>query len=341
MRTFNKPPLTVPQQIVLLKQRGLTILDEIRAERFLEVATLFRLSPYMRPFQNSADSEHTFLPGASLSQIIDVYNFDRELRNLAMDAVERFEVAVRAAINNHMSCSTDKAHWYLDSSWFSSRYDHARLLAELQSKLDGERHKYSRESQRITESHVDEDLKDQRIEQRRRDNYFRYYGDTYDEPVLPPSWAMLEELSLGSLSRLYAGIAKDRDRKQIAHRFSLPQEVLGSWLHTLTFVRNCCAHHARLWNRELSVRPKLPRSGQWEMPLSQSDHPSPDRRLYVVLMMLAHLMLHVSPDSLWVSRLQDLLDRYPQLSRVAMGFPEGWQNTNFWQQAFKAVEDAK
>lgn len=341
MRTFTKPPLTVPQQIELLKQRGLTILDEVRAERFLEVVTLFRLSPYMRPFQQATDSEHAFLPNTSLSQVIDVYCFDRELRNLVMDAIERFEVAVRAATNNHMSCSAENAHWYLDSNWFSRRYDHSRLLSDLRSKMDDERRKYTRDSNHISRSRVDESLKDQRIEQRRRDNYFRYYGDTYDTPDLPPSWAMLEELSLGSLSRLYEGIAKDRDRKQIARRFGLPQDVLRSWLHTLTFVRNFCAHHARLWNRELSVPPQLPKNNQWDMPRNQHGQPSPDRRLYIVFMMLTHLMRHVSPDSRWVTRLQDLLDRYPQLSRVAMGFPAQWQDLAFWQQALSLMEGSE
>lgn len=335
MRTFDKPPLTVPQQIELLKQRGLTILDEVRAERFLEVVTLFRLSPYMRPFQNPADSDHAFLPSISLSQIVDVYCFDRELRNLVMDAIERFEVAVRACINNHMTCSTTDSHWYLDAGQFNRKFNHQRLLADLQNKLDDEKQKYQREARRINDSQAPVELKRQRLELRQRDNYFRYYGQTYHQPELPPSWAMLEELSIGALSHLYAGLARDRDRKLIAKRFNLPQEVLGSWLHTLTFIRNCCAHHARLWNRELSVPPKLPKGSNWQLPKTAQALPAPERRLYVVLMMLVHLMGYVSPDSHWSQRLTALLERYTNISMPAMGFPENWQETDFWQQALQ------
>jgi len=85
------------------------------------------------------------------------------------------------------------------------------------------------------------------------------------------------------------------------------------------------------------VPPKLPRSRQWQLPCSKQQ-PSPDRRLYVVLMMLTHLMQHVSPDSRWLTRLQDLLGRYQQLPQSPMGFPEQWQNLDFWQQALGAME---
>lgn len=99
MRPFDKPALSVEQQLELLKQRGLHITNDDRAMRFLEVVTLFRLSPYMRPFQEP-DPEHTFKPGSTLKAIVDIYRFDGSLRRIIMDAIERVEVAVRATISN-------------------------------------------------------------------------------------------------------------------------------------------------------------------------------------------------------------------------------------------------
>jgi len=339
MKDFEKPPITVSEQLELLKQRGLTILDKERASRFLEVVTLFRLSPYMRPFQNSSDINHSFVPGTTLRQIVTVYNFDRELRNLIMDAAERFEVAVRTSINNHMTNSTQDAHWYLSRDSFNTRYDHDRLIREQQKKLNNEKLSYQRDVKYIDKSTVTDSIKQQRKDQRKRDNYFRYYGQTYYEPSLPPSWAMLEELSVGSLSHLYAGIARDKDRKEIARRFNLPQEVLKSWLHTLTFIRNCCAHHARLWNRELSVPPRLPRHTQWQFSNNDSGAPNPGRRMYIVLLMLVYLMQQVSPDSRWAIRLLDLFSRYPSIPLRNMGFPSDWLSHPLWQRALLPNKD--
>lgn len=330
MRPFEKPPLTIEQQLLLLNGRGLNIYDEQKASRFLEVVSLFRLSPYMRPFQHGGNPDHRFRDGTTLSQVVTSYRFDRELRALVMDAIERVEVAVRACIANVMAPGYNDAHWYLDTANFKDRYNHQRLIDDLQHKLDSESHHFGRESENIRRSHASPQAKAQRIERRKRDNYFRFYGQTYDTPVLPPIWAVLEELSLSALSRLYQGIARDNDRKRIASRFRLPQEVLGSWLHTLTFVRNCCAHHARLWNRELAIPPKLPREKAWNWPQILPGQPRPERRLFVVVLMLAHLMRHVSPDSQWQDRLERLLEKYPGVPLAPMGFIEDWGAHPVW-----------
>jgi len=330
MRTFDKPALSVAEQLQLLKDRGLTINSDERAARFFEVVSLFRLSPYMRPFQHTGNPDHQFHEGSTLRQIVMIYRFDSELRNLVMEALERVEVATRACISNHMSPKYG-THWYLDNANFRREYNHQRLIDELDTKLNEERRHFQREEQRIQRSNAPQEVKDRRIEHRKRENYARYYALTYNNPPLPPSWAMLEEPSLGALSRLYQGIARDNDKKQIAIRFHLPQEVLGSWLHTLTFVRNCCAHHSRLWNRELSVVPKLPRDTNWNLPHVNHDQPLPGKRLFVVLLMLAYMMSHISPDNHWKQHLQELLDKYPDISRSSMGFVDDWQQHPIWQ----------
>lgn len=321
MTRFTKPPLTPAQQLSLLEARGLIINDRDRARRLLEVTTLFRLSPYMRPFQHLDDHEHRFKTGAKLAEIVNVYRFDSDLRQLLMVAIERVEVAVRACISNVMAPRYG-THWYMERTNFRKHYDHARMLAELESLLHKERRQFERDVEQIKRSRASEQVKRQRIDRRMRDNYPRFYAVCYSEPPLPPSWAAMEELSLGSISHLFQGLAHDRDRKAIAERFEVPQKVLGSWLHTLTFIRNICAHHARLWNRELSVPPR------WDDAI-----PTPDgrpgrnvpRRLFTVVMMLTYLTRQISPDTRWPARIQQLLDEYPDIPHKPMGFPNDWQ----------------
>ncbi|WP_434602535.1 Abi family protein [Pseudomonas sp. Z4-7] len=136
MRPFDKPALSVEQQLELLKRRGLHIANDDRAMRFLEVVTLFRLSPYMRPFQEP-DPEHTFKPGSTLKAIVDIYRFDGSLRRITMDAIERVEVAIRATISNHM-CPKYGPDWIADASIFSSSYSHPDLLRPLREQLNKE-----------------------------------------------------------------------------------------------------------------------------------------------------------------------------------------------------------
>ena len=326
MRPFDKPALSVEQQLELLKQRGLQVSNDDHAMRFLEVVTLFRLSPYMRPFQEQGP-EHTFKPGSTLKAVVDIYRFDSSLRHIIMEAIERVEVATRATISNHM-CPKYGPDWIADASVFSSSYAHDHLLRPLRDQLDKERKKLRREIERIQTSSQFDEVQQHRIENRMRDNYFRFYGATYTHPEFPPAWAVLEELSLGAVSTLFNAMGKSADKKAIASRLNLPFEVLASWLHTLTFIRNCCAHHSRLWNRELSIRPTLPKD--WIVANAPADRPQPKQRLYIVLTMLAYLTDLISPESQWKLRLTEIMDHLDPGYFRLMGFPDDWKRHRQW-----------
>lgn len=338
MLTFSKPAINVDQQLEILKQRGLAIRQPERAKSLLEVISFFRLSIYMRPFQIPNNTDHLFKPNIEFKQIVDLYAFDRELRLLVIDAIERVEVAVRASLSNHMSCKYQNdakpnsgSHWYLNRQLFKASYDHQRLISELEEKQAKEVSQLKRDIEKINRSHSTDEVKQQRILQRSKENYPRFYQKSYQTPALIPGWAMTEELTLGSLSHLYQGLVKDADRKAIAKRFNTPHEVLASWLHTLNFVRNCCAHHSRLWNRELAVQPKIPRGELWQLPERLTDSQvQPHRRIYIVLLLLAHLMRQTSPDSQWHNRVKELITSHSGIPLFSMGFPENWQTHIFW-----------
>ncbi|MEQ3637109.1 MAG: Abi family protein [Marinobacter sp.] len=330
MRRFTKPAISVAEQLTLLKQRGLQIQDEERAALFLEAVSFFRLTPYMRPFQPSEDPDHSFAPGTGFRQLSQLYDFDRRLRLLVMDAIERVEVAIRAAISNHMG-PLHGAHWYLESRLFKRRYDHHRLLRTIRDKQQKAQQDYDREARRIDQlAHADEHRKQLLKQRRAQESYARHYALTYDDPELMPGWAMFEELTLGELSHLFKGLARDSDKKAIARRLAVPAPLLESWLHTLATVRNICAHHARLWNRELGIKPERPRSQDFLWP-EYLRRPGQHTRIAIVLAALHHLMRQVSPHTRWHLRLAELLQEFPDIPIQAMGLPQGWLEDGFWQ----------
>ncbi|OPA83995.1 hypothetical protein BFW86_25565 [Pseudomonas fluorescens] len=138
-----------------------------------------------------------------------------------------------------------------------------------------------------------------------------------------------EELTLGDLSHLYKVLAKDSDKKAIARRLKLPAPLMQSWLHTLTIIRNICAHHSRLWNRELGIRPELPKKANFLWP-EHLFQPGPHTRTFAALCILNHLMHQVSPHTRWDRCLYQLIDDFPDVSLKAMGFPQDWYQDPFW-----------
>jgi abortive infection bacteriophage resistance protein len=110
------------------------------------------------------------------------------------------------------------------------------------------------------------------------------YRELHEEEAFLPIWMAVETLSIGSLAIMYQGL-EGQSRKEIADRYCVTKTILISWLESLVYVRNLCAHHSRLWNRKLAVSPIAPkRDGAWEKP-----KPIPNNSFYAVSLVLERL----------------------------------------------------
>ncbi len=119
---YGKPALTHDELVDRWVQRGLEIPDRARALRYARHLGYFRLSPYTIPFQLNG-STHQFRRGVTFDDVLDLYVFDRELRLLVMDALERVEVAVRSALTDHMSTAGGGPYWWIDPVTFATFVD--------------------------------------------------------------------------------------------------------------------------------------------------------------------------------------------------------------------------
>jgi abortive infection bacteriophage resistance protein len=99
-------------------------------------------------------------------------------------------------------------------------------------------------------------------------------------------------------------------------------EILGGWLHNLAYVRNIYAHHNRLWNRTLAIRPRCPK--RWAY--GKIDNTN----VYLLLIVLHYIISRIAPESTWSTRLVQLVDTYPHLDIAAMGFPPDWKSSEPW-----------
>ena len=116
---YNKPPTTYEQQIQLLEQRGMLVPDKPSAQHYLSHINYYRLGAYWLPFEADHDN-HSFQKGTNFDQVLDLYVFDRELRLLVMDAIERIEVSIRTQWAYHFSHKYGP-HALLDEAIFKER----------------------------------------------------------------------------------------------------------------------------------------------------------------------------------------------------------------------------
>lgn len=312
---FEKPPLTYKEQIELLKSRGLIFDDEAKAELQLSNVSYFRLSAYMLPFKKNVHSKivDEFHYGTNWNTVYNLYVFDRKLRLLVFDAIEKIEVAIRCQLVYVLSQKYG-SHWQ----------DNALILKGPHTiKLNDGKLKIIDVYSDI-QNHIAEQLASQQTEL-----FIKHYRDTYDDPQNPPSWMSVEIMYFNQLSRICSNLRGRADKVAIAKHFSLPPDEFISWLHTLNYVRNICAHHARLWNRELKIVPSVLRFSKDKVWIAQPER-AKRSKIYYTLCMINYLLQSVNPDSSFSQRLKQLIAEYtPRLS--AMGFPEDWENDKIWK----------
>lgn len=292
---YTKPPLSYEEQADQLLHRGLV------AEREQLIATLksvnyYRLSGYWYLYRNP---NHTFKPGTKLSQIWNLYTFDRQLRLLVLDAIERVEIHVRSQLAYHLAQNTGPFGYLEEKNLPNINSDEHR---ELLSTLRQEYHKSK-------ESFVT--------------HFKEKYGNEHD---LLPIWMVTEIMTLGSVLTLFRGVRTDI-KKSMGKSFNIDEGVLKSWLRSLNASRNICAHHGRLWNRELGYKPKIPKKDpRWHRPVAVFNN-----RIFVILTILKYLLNYIAPQSKWSLRLENLLQSYPDIPRGPMGFSDNWQECPIWQ----------
>ena len=98
---YNKPAIDVATQISFLKQRGLLFNNENKAAHYLSNISFYRLRAYTYPFQDNQNPQHIFIQKISFEQIIELYVFDRRLRLLIFNALEKIEISLRTKIIYH------------------------------------------------------------------------------------------------------------------------------------------------------------------------------------------------------------------------------------------------
>lgn len=292
---FRKPAKTHDEQIQLLESRGLIIEDKARARHYLSHINYYRLTGYWLPFEVDHAS-HEFQTGTTFDDVLNLYIFDREFRLLLLDAIERVEVSIRAQWAYHMA-HRHGPHSYLHAEHSSNLKWHARHLASLEKELA-----------------------------RSEEIFIQHYQDTYKQPASPPIWSVSEIMSFGMLSRWITQMVPS-DRSTVAKVYQLDQGVLKGFVRHLTYVRNLCAHHSRVWNRRLTVTMPLPKSKPQSLRVNLTTQNT--RNIYNTLVMLMHFMEIISPGSQWADRVIQLIDKH-RIDTLKMGFPENWRALPVW-----------
>ncbi|MCK9871335.1 Abi family protein [Nocardiopsis dassonvillei] len=327
MAEYAKPWLSIDGQIDRLAEYGVEIEDRDRASSVLQAVGYYRLTGYLYPFRESekhVDDEgrtqihvlSDYTAGTTLRHAEEIIDFDRRLRMLVMDGVERIEVAVRMRIGYVLGRRSPFA--YEDPTCFTDTFTAEGTDAQCPALS-----KHERWLQRVHERKASSD-----------EQFVEHFREKYDDRM--PVWALTEILELGHLSVLYRGMHQQY-AEEIALAFGVPtKKIMTSWLASLNYVRNVAAHHSRLFNRKLQNAPSRPRAGQIPLldHLRNEETAKAIYGTYNALAVIAYLLPAIDPGADWAEQLAALLQEFPAshaLTIESMGVPRNWESLDLWR----------
>lgn len=309
-KPFTKPAIDLQGQAIVLASRGLVFEDWAAANTHLEHIGYYRLTGYLFPFRvgGSGIDKDNFKPNTTFEAVHERYIFDRRLRLLVLGAIEKIEIAVRAAISNSIA-TRNGPHWYMNKrnfakpNWYSAPYFsidhwHEQFLNQLRKQIGHDA-------------------------EQRRDVFIKHYYETYSTPEMPPCWMVFEAASFGPISQCVKFL-KHPEYEELCDKFVLTHKNLSSWLHSISYIRNLCAHHSRLWNRTFTIKPAIPTK-------YRNEFVGGNEKIYASLLTIQILLKHVWQTNSWAEDVRDLINRHPTIPLSSMGFPENWQSYKVWE----------
>lgn len=205
-----KQPTSIDEQFELLRERGL-IVEKEAARKVLSIITYYRLSAYMLTLKK----DNKFFNGIRLEDILSLYYFDEDLRSLIFRMLGTVEITARSTIANY----------------FSIKYGSLGYLNRDNYNFEENFNEFKNEFEKA-------------VENCKTEKFIKHHKDNYDGVL--PCWVAVEIISFGSFSKMYSNMLIE-DRKGIAKELKTNYLLLDSWLHSLSVLRNRCAHHNRLY----------------------------------------------------------------------------------------------
>lgn len=296
MEIFTKRYSSPEELVRRLKSRGLVIDNEQRAEAYIINIGYYRLSAYMYPYLSIPKTNHIFKSEVSFDNILDLYRFDKKLRVLLFNEIEKIEIAFKEAVANITAQMTGDIFWMTNSKYFKNQVVYSKTYSLIEAEYN-----------------------------KSTEDFIKHFRCKYMDPFAP-AWMLSEIIPFGITIQLYRNLMDQRIRKQISKRFYLQPPALESWMTTIALTRNACCHHSRVWNKVNSIIPadakKMIRP--WiTMPVAKN-------RIYFNICMIKYFMNIISPNNDLKAKLNNLFVRFPQIDLKAMGFPLGWEREPLW-----------
>lgn len=282
---------TIEEQISILEARGLNIPNKEEAGLFLQRNNYYRISGYSLTLR----SQDVFTPTATFQNIVDIYEFDHNLRHILLKYIELIEVTVKSVYSYEFTKAYG-ATGHLNSANFTDVARHTQIMQKA------------------------EEQKQSRLP---HEAYLKHFVNDLKQDV--PLWAFVDLLTISDISFLYK-ISPSPVKMAVANDIGLKakgDEILERFMHHMTIIRNLCAHGSRLYNRLFEQKPWLNKK-ELALLIRLPDGTIDNAHLYGFVLIMRRL-LKQSEFVAMKNEISALSEKYPFVNLKYYGFREDWK----------------
>ncbi len=276
--------LDIEDQVENLKTLGLIVNDENYAKKILCDISYFRLIKAFSLGLKERNSNYN--DGITFEKIVQLYLFNSNLRQLLFPQIEIIEINLRCRLANYFSNKYGVLGYKQEENFVNSEY-HQSFLEDINTE-------------------VDRNLKAP---------FVKNFKENYKDGEIP-LYALVELFSFGTLSKFFKNM-KNKDKKAISNTFNVGYTYFESWIESIAFVRNICAHYGRLYNTKLTKTPILYKQ--------YSSNGIGNNRAFSVLLCMKHLIKNDTKWKIFIDTMDALIEKYEGVDVKTMGFPMDWK----------------
>lgn len=281
---------TIDEQISILQARGLSIPDPDAAKAFLHRNNYYRVSGYSLTLRN----HDVFAPTATFQNVVDIYEFDHDLRHILLKYIELIEITVKS-IYSYEFTKIYGSTGHLNASNFTDPAIHADIMRKAEI---------------------------QKTSRLAHEAYLKHFVNELQQDI--PLWAFVDLLTISNISFLYK-ISPSSVKTAVAESMGLNTkgaELMDHFMHRMTIIRNLCAHGSRLYNRLFEQKPRLSRQER-ALLISLPNGTLDNAHLYGFILIMRRL-LKASEFSEMKAEITALANKYPFVNLRYYGFREDW-----------------
>ena len=237
-----------------------------------------------------------FYKNVTLEQVMQIYNFDGELRVAVLYLLEYIEVSFRT----HLGYFHSKKYGllgYLNKDTFVNESHYVRFYQEILKLIK---------------------------ENEKNEVFIKHHNEKYDGQF--PFWVIVELMSFGCLSRGFKNLREDVKTSICKEHYSpIPYDYIENWLQGFVVLRNICAHRGRLYNRYITFAPRLSAKDKKLFNSNNLDINKVTKQIFTYVYIMNKLINDDIIMENFVDTLKKLIIKYPFVKLAHYGFNDNWE----------------